>query len=277
MNSGKEGLLKLEDSIKRIEDNFKGPEVKREDIELLEEDCYFVIFYSSGIFRDNYSSKWAAQSAAEELFSEYCTSPEAFFPPVKECILRYQTNKLQPYYLTDATEKSVYTSYTRAVEETLQGIYAEAMEISVGELELPKNWAEFQVYPQKLDGLRDFAENRKLYTWITEGVWERDYDDFGRYKDRMSYEHIDEYIGDGLFGRMKYKREWYIGAVDFGKAGDRFRDNVKHVLIRRRNNITNLAMESVQCAVADYKERVIEEIHKKKEEFHQAVLKGNIK
>lgn len=218
--SGKDGVKQVVERLKEQCASICVKKVSGSDVKLTVNNYGISIPMSSKEYSNDYTSESAARSAAKDEFNRLCYSENAYRPLLKKVFVEYKVNVLKPYYTCEDVPESAYYQYNEMIRKQLADAYAEIC-VLIGDGKLSKKWAEFSVYPKSccsLDSLKQF-EGRSTSSGIIKALKDLSYTGLNDYVSQMNFDYNEKYIGDGLFGKMKFKKMWcFSGFFDAAKS-----------------------------------------------------------
>ena len=254
--SGKGGVAQVIEALKKQCESISVKKIGSSDVRLRVKDYNISVPYSDKEYRSNYTSKSSAKSAAKDEFNHLCYSEHAYRPLIKKVFIEYKVNVLKPYYTCDDVPESAYYQYNEIVRKQLAEAYAEIC-VLVGEEKLQKTWTEFSVYPKSKDwsieALRDFDE-RSTSSAIMSSLKDIPYTGLNDYVSDMDFDYEEKYVGEGLFGKWKFKDMWYFSG--FRSAAERFIDNLIWAIDYRSSDITDGAVVNINSAFKSFEEEL---------------------
>jgi ferredoxin len=279
--TSRKGEAGINDVISYLKDkciSFSVKKVSDSDVSLNSEDYYIPIPSSSKEYRRDYSSESSAKSAAKEEFRRLCYSETAYRPMIKKVFVEYKVNVLKPYYTCEDTEESTYYVYNQEIRNLLSNAYAEICDLSGGDCKVPESWKNFSVYLSERDWatepLKDF-DRRSTSSGIFADFKDRgEYTSFSWYVDRMDYDYDETYVGEGLFGKSKYKDMWYFSG--FHEEAKEFIDDLKSSIDSMSGDIEDGAVRIVNYAMETFEKKVKEELSSKISELERFVKQKKI-
>lgn len=275
--TGAAGIADIISTLKNQCENFTVKKVSNSDVKLRAKDYYFPVPSSSKEYSRDYSSESSARSAARDEFNRLCYSETAYRPMLKKVFVEYKVNVLKPYYTCTDTEDSVYYTYNQQIRKLLADAYAEINYLLYGKNQLPDNWKDFSVYLKDndwdIERLKMFDE-RSTSSGIVSAL--NDISDTGLndYVDRMDFDYDEQYIGEGLFGRSKYKDVWYFSG--FYNAAKDFINDLTWAIDHMSTDIEEEVIIDINNALDNFEKKAKEELHAKiseLEEFAKLVVK----
>jgi len=269
---GKAGVHDIISKLEKALEDFNVPPVTKADIPFKVEDYYIHVPTSNNEFKNNYSSERAAKSAARDEFDRLCYSESAYRPMLKKVFVEYKVKKLKPYYTITDTADSAYFKYNNQIRELLANSYTEITEL-IGD-KIPESWKEFAFYPRKSESLiellMEFDDQSTNLGIITEFRSMGKFTAIDWYVDKILIDDSDIYVGEGLFGKSKYKRKYRF--CGFNPPAEEFISDLKSAISNKASNITDTAVNWVNEAIRDFETKVKKEFRKKIEEL-EAYLK----
>lgn len=262
---GAAGVADIIDSLKYQCNSFTVKKVSNSDVKLNSKGYYIPIPRSSKEYRRDYTSESSAKSAAKDEFNRLCYSETAFRPIIKKVFVEYKVNVLKPYYTCTDTEGSAYYIYNKQIRKLLTDVYAEIGEVLGGNNKVPESWKNFSVYLKEKDWaiepLKEFDE-RSTSSGIIADLKDRgEYTSLSWYVDRLNYDHDEIYVGEGLFGKSKYKNMWYFSG--FYEEANEFIDDLRGSIDSMSGDIEDGAVSSVNYALEAFENKVKEELSTK--------------
>lgn len=267
-NTNKKGVAGISDIISALKNqgnSFAVKKVSNSDVRLNSKDYYIEIPSSSKEYRSDYTSKGSAKSTAKDEFNRLCYSKTAFRPMVKKVFVEYKVNVLRPYYTCTDTEDSAYYVYNQQIRKFLSDLYLEIDEVLGENNKVPESWKEFNVYLSEKDRaielLKTFDE-RSISSGIISDLRDRgEYTSLSWYVDRLNFDYDETYVGEGLFGKSRYKDMWYFSG--FYEEAKEFIDDLKGSIDSMSRDIENGAVSSVNYALETFEKKVKEELNAK--------------
>lgn len=262
---GKSGLKDLVEILKKKTNDFTVKKVSADDVKLNCNDYYIAAPYSSKQYSRIYSSESQAKSAARDEFRRLCYSETAYRPIIKKVFVEYKVNVLKPYYTCEDVEGGIYFSYNKEIRKLLAEIYAEAQEICGGECVLSTCWKDFSIYLSEheypISTLKEFDKRSTSSGIISDFKEKKEYTSFDWYIDRMDFDYDEEYEGEGLFGRSKYKKKWYFSGFD--DEAKEYIDDLRSSIDSMSSDISDDASNCVNYALEEFEEKVKEKLNEK--------------
>jgi len=273
--SGKEGVKDLIEVLKKKRDAFSIKKVSAKDLIFKGEDYEIAVIPFSSKEYSRYSSESQAKSAAREEFRRLCYVESAYRPILKKIFVEYKVRMLKPYYTCEDIESSAYFLYNKEMRQLLEDIYAEVKYIcSEEEISLSDTWKNFSVYFNKKDFemymLEAFDERSTSSGIIADFKSSGQYTSLDWYVDRMDFDYDEVYAGEGLFGRTKYKNEWYFSG--FASSVKEYIADLKSSINSVSDDISDAAAESVNIALGEFEKKVKEKLGEKIIELERATL-----
>ena len=254
--SGKGGVAQIIEALKKQCESISVKKIGSSDVCLRVKDYNISVPYSNKEYRRDYTSKSSAESAAKDEFNHLCYSEQAYRPLIKKVFVEYKVNVLKPYYTCEDVPESAYYQYNEIVRKQLAEAYAEIC-VLVGEGKLQKTWTEFSVYPKSQDwsikALRDFDE-RSTSSEIMSSLKDLSHTGLNDYVSYMDFDYDEKYVGEGLFGKAKYKDMWYFSG--FHSAAESFIDDLIWAIGYRSSDITDGAVVNINSAFKSFEEEL---------------------
>ena len=208
--TGAAGIAEIITALKKQCENFAVKKVSNSNVKLKIKDYYIPIPSSSREYKRDYSSESSAKSAAKDEFNSLCYSETAFRPMIKKVFVEYKVNVLKPYYTCTDTEDSAYYVYNQKIRKLLSDAYAEIGVVLGSNDKLPESWKNFSIYLKEKDWdigrLKDFDE-RSTSSGIMSAMKDISHTGLNDYVNRMDFDYDEKYVGEGLFGKAKYKNK----------------------------------------------------------------------
>lgn len=204
----------------------------------------------------NYSSEFEVRLAAENEFERLCYSERAYKTMLTKIFVEYRVTKLKPYYLCMDVKESAYYRYNEAVRKLLAEAYSEVQLLMDGNAKLPEKWNNICVYPTGTDfwikNLKDFSEGDvyPIGSVIDNFESRGEYTSLKFYLDRMDFEYTEKYVGEGLFGKSKYKKKYAF--FGFYNAAKEFVDDLKFSCNMVSYGFEEELQESAQHVMDDF-------------------------
>ncbi|RUL51928.1 ferredoxin [Lysinibacillus antri] len=262
--TGAAGITDIINALKNQCDNFSVKKVSNSDIKLNIKDYYIPIPSSSREYKRDYSSESSAKSAAKDEFNRLCYSETAFRPMIKKVFVEYKVNVLKPYYTCTDTEDSAYYAYNQQIRKLLSDAYAEIGEVLGGNNKIPEDWKKFSVYLKEKDGnivqLTMFDE-RSTSSGIISTMKDISHTGLNDYVNGMDFDYDEKYVGEGLFGKVKYKNVWYYSG--FHDAAKEFIDDLTWAIGHMSSDIEEGVVIDVNHALKSFEKKVKEELSAK--------------
>ena len=85
------------------------------------------------------------------------------------------------------------------------------------------------------------------------------------YVERMDFDYDEVYVGEGMFGRAKYKNQWHFSG--FEAAAKEFVNDLKSSMDSVSDDITDRACDVVNCALGSFERKVKDALAQKAAEF----------
>ena len=217
-----------------------------------------------------YSSESAARSAARDEFRRLCYSESVYQPILKKVFVDYKVNVLKPYYNCNDEADSAYYPYNEMVRKYLADAYAEICEL-VGNSMVPENWKNFSVYLEEIwvDALIYF-DIRSTSSGIMEEFKDipgANIDDYVNHY--IDYDSFDDYVGESLFGKPKYKEVWRFSG--FFEAVKEFEKDLRSAIKYASSNIEENAANCVNQSLEKFETELKEAFNAKIEELERYV------
>lgn len=270
---GAAGVTEIITALKNQCDSFSVKKISNSDVKLNAKEYYIPIPYSSKEYRNDYTSESAAKSAARDEFKRLCYSETAYRPMIKKVFVEYKVNVLKPYYTCTDTEDSAYYSYNQQIRKVLSDAYAEIGEVLGGNNKVAESWKAFSVYLDEKDwdieALKEFDE-RSTNSGIISDFKDRDeYTSLSWYLDRLDYDYTENYVGEGLFGKSKFKKMWDFSG--FHEEAEEFINDLKDSIDAMSSYIEDGAVRNVNGALTTFEKKVKEELSAKISELEKYV------
>lgn len=255
---GAEGLFEIIKALEAKCDTFSVKRIRNSDVKLNAKEYYISIPSTDKEYRREYSSESAAKSAAKDEFNRLCYSENAYRPMLKKIFVEYKVNVLKSYYICDDVDDSVYYNYNQQIRKVLADAYAEICDVFGGNA-LPESWKEFSVYPKKKDwpieSLKDF-DGRSTGSGIIDALKNLSHTSLNDYVSDMDFDYDETYVGEGLFGKSKYKDMWYFSG--FNSAARSFIDDLVWAIGYMSSDIEDEAVRIANCALEIFEKQVKE-------------------
>lgn len=268
---GAEGVAEIITALKNQCNSFTVKKISNSDVKLNIKDYYIPIPSSSSEYRRDYTSESSAKYAAKDEFNRLCYSETAYRPMIKKVFVEYKVNVLKPYYTCTDTEDSVYYAYNQQIRKLLLDAYAEIGEVLGGNNKVPESWKNFSVYLKEKDLsieiLKEFDERSTSSGIISDLKGRGEYTSLSWYVDRFDYDYDETYVGEGLFGKPKYKNMWYFSG--FNEEAKEFIDDLKGSIDFMSGDIEDRAVENVNYALGEFEKKVKEALKAKISELEQ--------
>nr|MBP3598323.1 hypothetical protein [Eubacterium sp.] len=271
VSKGKAGVREIIEALKQQCDSFRVTKVCNSDIKLKAEDYYISTPYSVKDYVQKYSSENAAKSAAREEFNRLCYSESAYRPILKKIFVEYKLNILKPYYTSTNEENSFFYPYNQKMKEVLANTYAELLDVLGEECKLPQSWKDFSISVQEsevaeltVSVLKNFEE-RSTNSGIIHEL--KNISGINDYLSDIDVDYDEEYIGEGRFGKSKYKKVWYF--TGFNTAAKSYIDDLKWAINYMSSDIEEGAVKLVNCIIEQYESEVKAKLNQKIAELEQ--------
>ncbi|MEG1958098.1 MAG: ferredoxin [Lachnospiraceae bacterium] len=269
--SGKAGVNQIIDVLKKQCDSINIKKVGNSDVKLDVKKYSINLPCSNKEYRRDYTSESSAKSAAKEEFNRLCYSENAYRPLIKKVFVEYKVNVLKPYYNCEDVPESAYYKYNEIARKQLADVYAEICEL-VGDNKLPASWKEFSVYPKNKDwiieALKEFDE-RSTASGIISSMKDISHTDLNSYISDMDFDYDEQYAGEGLFGKTKYKNMWYFSG--FNSAAKSFLDDLTWAIEYMSSDIEKGAAELINIVFKTFEEELKKTYNDKIEELKKIV------
>ncbi|EJE7236438.1 hypothetical protein FC820_06635 [Clostridium sporogenes] len=270
---GTAGIADIITELKNQCNNFAVKKISNSDVKLNIKDYYIPIPSSSKEYSRDYTSQSSAKSAAKDEFNRLCYSETAYGPMIKKVFVEYKVNVLKPYYTCTDTEDSAYYAYNQQIRKLLSDAYAEIGEVLGGNNKVPEFWENFSVYLSErdwaLEPLKNF-DTRSTSSGIIADLKDRgEYTKLSWYVDRFGYDYDETYVGEGLFGKSKYKNMWYFSG--FYEEAKEFIDDLKGSINSMSDDIEDGAVSSVNYALETFEKKIKEELSSKISELEKHI------
>lgn len=250
--SGKGGVNQVIEALKKQCASISVKKVGGSDVKFSAKDYDISVPSSSKEYSRDYTSESSARSAAKDEFNRLCYSESAYRPLIKKVFVEYKVNVLKPYYTCEDVPESAYYQYNEIVRKQLADAYAEIC-VLVGDGKLPKTWTEFSVYPKSRDygieALREFDE-RSTNSGIISSLKEIPHTGLNDYVSDMDFDYDEQYVGEGLFGKAKYKDMWYFSG--FYSAAKSFIDDLTWAIDYMSGDIADGAVDIINSALKSF-------------------------
>lgn len=260
---GKDGVKDIISMLQKELENFHVPKVSKSAISFKAKDYPIPVPFTTKEHRRDYSSEGAARSTARDEFDRLCYSESAYRPTLKKIFVEYKVRFLKPYYTITDTEDSAYFQYNQQIRNLLANAYTEITEL-IGD-KVPESWKEFSVYLGRSDSpieiLMRFDDKSTCSGIIAELKSLGKYSKLDWYIDEMDFDYDEEYDGEGLFGKTKYKKKYYFSG--FNSAARDFIKDLTDAISYRSSDITDVAVTDVNYALESFEKKVKEEWQKK--------------
>ncbi|CBH21395.1 protein of unknown function [Acetoanaerobium sticklandii] len=258
---GYDGLSDLLEVLKRKCDNFNVNKVTNLDVKLNVNNYDINTPFSPKEY-SYYTSESSAKSTARDEFDRLCYSQSAYRPILKKLFVEYKINVLKPFYSFPDDSESIYFKYVEEIKDLLSDIYSEIQEqLELGK-NIPEDWKNFNVnftdndfFIERLKGF----ENRSTSSGIIDDFKSRGkYTSLGWYIDRLDIDYHENYAGEGLFGRTKYKKEWYFRG--FEKIAKEYIDDLKNAINSMSRDIEDDAIDTINYGLGTFEQRIKDEL-----------------
>lgn len=262
--SGAAGAKEVLDKLKKSVDDFKIAKIGNSAVKLDAKRYPLDIPYSSREYRREYSSESSARTAARDEFNRLCYSESAYRPMIKKVFVEYKVNVLKPYYTCEDNETSAYYQYNVQMRDMLSKAYAEIKDLLGGSLSVGEDWTSFSVYPAKKDwGIEALAEfdERSTSSGIISSLKDISHTSLNDYVSDMDFDSDEEYAGEGLFGKTKYKTVWYFDG--FRNAAKSFIDDLTWAIGYMSSDIEEGAVDNINSIMESLEKSIKEEMNKK--------------
>ena len=270
--TGVEGIADVITALKNQCDNFCVKKVSNQDVRLNIKDYYIPVPTSSKEYRGDYTSKSSAKSAAKDDFNRLCYSETAFRPMIKKVFVEYKVNVLKPYYTCTDTEDSVYYAYNQQMRKLLSDAYAEIGHLLGGKNKVPGEWKDFSVYLKEKDGniiQLTMFDHRSTSSGIVSALKDISHTGINDYVNGMDFDYDERYIGEGLFGKPKYKNVWHFSG--FYDAAKDFINDLTWAIGHMSSDIEDGVVIDVNHALKTFEKKVKEEFSIKIAELEKYV------
>lgn len=262
--SGVAGVREVLDKLKKSVDDFKITKIDNSEVKLDVKKYRLTIPYSSREGRREYSSESSAKSAARDEFSRLCYSESAYRPMIKQVFVEYKVNVLKPYYTCEDNETSVYYQYNVQMRDLLSNAYAEIKSLLGNAMCVDEDWMSFSVYPKKEDWeievLSRFDE-RSTSSGIISSLKDLNYTSLNDYVSYMDFDSSEEYAGEGLFGKTRFKTVWYF--TGFRDAAKSYIDDLTWAIQHMSSDIEEGAVENINSIMESLEKSIKEEMKRK--------------
>lgn len=264
------GISEIIAVLKEKTENFKVQRVGRNDVKMNVKEYNIPIpVGSSKEYKRDYTSESSARSAARDEFDRLCYSESAYRPIIKKVFVEYKVNVLRPYYTCTDTEESVYYSYNQKIRKILADAYTEINYI-LGNNKIPKTWKEF---PSCLNENDICIEQIKMFdekstnSGIIAALKDLPYTSLNDYVSEMDFDYDEIYVGEGMFGKPKYKNMWYFSR--FNKAAEIFIKDLTNAIKYQSGEIEEYAVDIINCALEIFEKKVKEKLKNKISELEK--------
>lgn len=266
---GKEGLQEL---LKKLEERKQTLKISKADpvkLKFKAGDYDIPVPFSVKQYSNDYSSESQAKSAARAEFENLCYLPSAYRPLLKKVFVEYKVKKLRPYYTYEEAEGNFYYQFNQSMERFLREIYGQAREAGGAAFKLLESWCRFDVRPGDGDFETKLVKNFDDYSTgsgiIADFKSRGEYTSLRWYVDRMDFDYDEVYVGEGMFGRAKYKNQWHFSG--FEAAAKEFVNDLKSSMDSVSDDITDRACDVVNCALGSFERKVKDALAQKAAEF----------
>lgn len=274
--SGMEGVTDVINRLRQECDTLTVRKVKSSDVKLNIKDYYISVPYSRKEYEYEYSSEWAAKSAAKEEFERLCYSSNAFRPILKKVFVEYKMKVLKPYYDCIDEADSAYYQYNEYIREKIANAYAEICSL-IGENAIPSEWKNFSFYLDKsnwhINYLANFEEESTRSNIIT--TVKEVNSGLDGYIYSMEFDDMEFYIGEGLFGIPINKRKWCFRK--FYAAAEEFINDLKWAIDNQSYDIAERVADQINVAMENFEEEIKKEFTRKIDELDRDIQKFNSK
>lgn len=271
--SGQAGLNEIIVELKKKCKNFSIKKVENSDVRFNADDYSIHVPYSRKEYRYDYTSESSARSAAKEEFNRLCYSSSAYRPILKKVFVEYKVKVLKPYYTCTDTDDNVYYQYNQQVRKLLADVYMEISGICKENNKIPESWKDFSVYLSERDSLlycvRNFDERSTESGIITDLKNRGKYTDLSWYMERIDFDYTENYLGDGLFGRSRYKKMWCFSGMN--EEVREFIEDLKGSIDSMSSDIEDAAVRDVNIALTAFEEKVKKTLETKITELEQYI------
>lgn len=218
-------------------------------------------------FNYNYADRdgWfsSESKAASSLINHYYNQVDAV---IMEVLSRYKNDVLMPYWSKDG---SFYAEFNKQFSEVLKEISTEASALTENKISLPKDFISFDVYP-------DDDETSYLYNYLKTfdirylekvkgNKFLRPASELYSYVD---VEKTDWYLGEGLFGRMKFEKRYQISEDSIDDVSEEIVGDINDAIFY--SDIDDEAKEWLQSIISEYNRNIEKTIEEKIEQFKKA-------
>lgn len=269
---GKAGLNELLAKLESKYGKYSILSVPSSEFKFNPKDYYIPVPHSPNEYRRNYNSRSSARSAASSDFSKMLYSESAYRPILKKIFVEYKMKVLSPYMTCTESKESYYYTINSKIEKELKDIYAEACSLCDGKFALPKEWADFKVYPSQKQYspiyFVEHFEDRSTSSGIIAEMKSSSYTQLSYYVDQMDYDYDEIYVGRGVFGD-KTKEMWYFSG--FSEAAKEYIDDLMSAITGGDPGIEENAADAVREVLAEYNKNVQETLKTKIEQFKKII------
>lgn len=270
---GKKGLKELEEVLKTKLQGIKKVKVTKRDIKFDSKQYNIDYADARGQNEYKYSSDSRATRAAIEEFDRIAYSQ--YRPFILSVFVQYKNDKLKPYYTFD--EHSFYAKNNIQYERILKEIAAEAQSLSNGDIALPQDFTEFDVYPGGTDssyrkdivyGLQHFDE-QSTQSGVMAEFKTGSYSSLDSYKMYIDTDDMEVYEGEDWRGRSKYKTKYCYRSVY--SAVREYISDLKSAM--NYVGIDENALYFVQEAIESYNKEISKEIERKIKVYKESIAR----
>ena len=217
---GKAGKSDLKDLVSRLKSKSQESAVKKvtsSDIPFNTKEFPLPTPHSSKDRYPTYNSESQAKSAARDEFRRLCSSESAYRPMLKKVFVEYKVKYLKPFYTFDGSKDSAYYPYVKDMTDFLAAIYTEAKILYGDRFSLPEKWKEFDVSlssnenyaVESLPRFDELSTSSEIIAALKNIVSNLD-----AYVDYLDFDYDEEYDGEGMFGKSKYKKKYYFTGIN---------------------------------------------------------------
>ena len=272
---GKQGLQDLKQMLKKELDKIPLKEAKKSDIPFDYNEYQLSFGYCRSSSSYDYSSYSSAERAGLSEFSKVYNQYEGLYHGV---VSQYKNNYLRPYYMLDET--SFYSQNNQKYEMVLKDFVNELKELAGEYANLLVDFEKFDVYPGDrlfLGKMEKRNSDRKssvdclanIDQWIS-GI-EVSKQPYGKDCYSVDVDDTEVYIGDGLFGNMKFKTKYRYYRVD--KTVEEYKKDVIGHFKSFGYEIASEAFAYYQNAIRDYNNAIKDEIEFKLKQLDELINK----
>lgn len=266
---GKAGIKDVINELKSKCSSFSLGKVSCSDVRLNIKDYQIDVPYSSKERRREYTSEGSAKSAARDEFNRLCYSETAYRPMIKKIFVEYKVNVLKPYYICVDKPESAYYEINETVRKYLADAYAQIVDL-IGEGKISETWKSFSVYPTEKDwciqALKEFDE-RSTNSGIISTLKDLSNTSLNDYVTEMDFDYDEEYAGEGLFGKAKYKNMYYF--YNFDSAAKSYINDLTWAIGHMSTDIEEGAVEQINSIYKKIEEQIKVELSKKIDELNK--------